>query len=107
MGSGPTQGQRSGALLDQIATARHHTGEASIRALVEDQRPVVRNIALQARAVALQRARADGGTAAIAVGARQYQSAITRLGQAAGARQSLVDGKGVACVGDIETAAGC
>ena len=91
------QGERAGTKLDQGARARHHARVAAIGGLVERQRGVVDNVALQAGGIALQGARADRGAAGIGVGTAQRQGAGAEFGQAARTRND----PGIRAIGDL------
>ena len=104
VGVGTAERQRTRAILGQAARAGNHASIRTICTLIEHQGGVVRDVALQAGAVTLQRARADGRAAAVGVGATEHQGTCTQLGQAPRSREGLVHGEGIGRIGDIEPA---
>ena len=105
---GTGQGESSGAELDQRARARHHTRITAVGDLIESQRGVIEDVALQAGDIALQGAGTDSRAAGIGIGTGKRECARPRLGQATcagnhtriGSRRSLVEDQR-SVIGDI------
>ncbi len=102
------QDQRAAAEFAQRAGAGNHPGVGAIGGLIECQRGVVGDVALQAAGIALQGAGTDGGTAAVGVGTGHRHRAVAEFAQspAAGNRTGkravgglVEDQRGV--VGDV------
>ena len=92
------QDQGAGILLGQAAASGHHAGIGTDRGLVEHDRGIVDDAALQADGVALKGAGRHRCAAGIGVCAGQDQRAGVLLGEAAGAGHDAGIGVGAALV---------